>query len=245
MKRSCLPFVALSCLAVVIGTGGCYQNPSDIEAFFKPQNVFVTSEDYIILPPDVIVTYCPSVQEIDGQQQTVRSDGKISFPVVGEIEIAGKTPTQAAVLIRERLGSLYDLLGDYPVEVRVLANRSKFFYVYGEVQRPGPQQVTGRDSLLHAVSQASPTVTAWVSRIRVIRPSEQEGEKPFVFIYNLNKLLYGGRGYQNVLLQPGDVVYVQPTVLASVGKFVGQLVQPVSQAAQPAFTIQRISVGTP
>ncbi len=225
---------------------GCnYHDPTDIMAFYKPQQVFVTAEDYIILPPDEIVVYCSNVPEIHEQRETVRPDGKVSFEVVGEIEIAGKTPSQAAELIRERVSGLYNLAGDFPVEVRVFENRSKYYYVVGEVKNPGPQPCSGRDSLVHAVNLAVPEVTAWKQRIRVIRPAEEEGAKPEVFEYNLMRLLKQGDGRQNVLLQPGDVVYVQPTILAAIGKVVAELVYPIAQAASPALTVQRISVGAP
>ena len=80
---------------------GCYSsNPKDIEAFTKPQNVNVSTDEYILQPPDEIEIHCSKVPEVDLQVQQIRPDGKVSFESLGEIDAAGKTPKQLANTMR-------------------------------------------------------------------------------------------------------------------------------------------------
>ena len=58
------------------------------------------------------------------------------------------------------------------------------------------------------------------------------------------RVLRKGDSQQNILLQPGDIVYVQPTILAAIGKVVAEIVAPIGQAMSPAIQAQQLSTGT-
>jgi polysaccharide export outer membrane protein len=236
--------VTLLIAFVSMGAGCNYHKASDILAFYKPHQVYVTASDYKIVPPDEIVVHCTKVPEIHEQRQQVRQDGKVSFEIVGEIEVAGKTPMEAAQLIHDRVKDFYNLVGDYPIEVRVVDSRSKYYFVYGEVGVPGPKRYNGHDTALFAINQASPRVTGWVDRIRIIRPAERKEDKPKVFEFDLNRVLRKGDSQQNILLQPGDLVYVQPTILAAIGRMIAEFVAPIGQAMSPAIQAQRLGTGS-
>ena len=122
---------------------GCFSSdPKDVKAFLMPNKVDVSTRTYILQPPDEIVIHCLAVPEIDGQSQQIRPDGKVSFEGVGEIDAAGKTPAQIAVILREKIvEDLYlgDLVGDKSIDVRISAFRSKRYYVLGQVNNPGAQ----------------------------------------------------------------------------------------------------------
>ena len=67
-------------IIIMIGFSGCYSsNPEDIRAFLKPYDVNVTTDNYILQPPDEIQTLCTkvtgtSVSGIHGQSQRIRPD---------------------------------------------------------------------------------------------------------------------------------------------------------------------------
>jgi len=196
-----------------------------------PNKVDVSAENYILHPPDEIVIHCSMVPEIDMQSQQIRPDGKVSFEAVGEIEAAGKTPAQVANALRAKILELYNLTGDNPIDIRVVAFRSKRYYVLGQVANPGAQIYSGRDTVLGAIALAgSPTILAWEERIQVIRPSANKNVKPKIFEFNFDRAAAHGDGTKDVLLQEGDIIYVPPTILAAAAMVIEEVMRPLTRA---------------
>ncbi len=230
-------------LAVLLS--GCFSaRPEDIQAFLRPDQAQVTADDYIVQPPDVLTIMSSRVPEMArsgsmssvGMTQVVRPDGVISLESVGEIMVAGKTPRQVADIIAQKLSELYKFTGDYPVDVRV-SNQSKFYYVLGQVQRPGAQIFTGRETTLSAISKAVPNVRAWEEATQVIRPSLALNERPMIFELNFKRMIEHGDMSKNVLLQEGDIIYVPPTILGSIGLTLEEVLGPLFQSATAARTV--------
>ena len=235
---------AVIIISLSISVTGCFSSRSkDIEAFLKPYEVNVTAKSYVLQPPDEIEIHCSKVPEIHLQRQQIRPDGKVSFEGLGEIEAAGKTPEQIADSLRSKVLELYTLAGDKPIDVRVVTYRSKLFYVLGEVERPGPKVYTGRDTVFSSVAAANPTALAWNKRIQVIRPSSNKNEKPKIFELNLQDIMIHGDASKDVLLQEGDIIYVPPTILASLGKTVQEVMTPITSTFSTINVIQRTMVG--
>ena len=217
----------------------CFSShPKNIEAFLKPPMVDVTAESYVLQPPDEIEIHCSKVPEIHLQRQQIRPDGKVSFEGFGEIEAAGKTPKELTELLREKSLLLYALTGENPIDVRIVVYKSRMYYVLGQVYFRGPQESTGRDTVLTALAKARPTALAWKERIQVIRPSADKNVKPKIFELNYDKMVAHGDTSKNVLLQEGDIVYVPPTVLAAIGMVVEELVSPIGRAFSTVNIIQ-------
>jgi len=196
-----------------------------------PDKVDVSARAYTLHPPDEIEIHCSSVPEIDMQRQQVRPDGRIGFEAVGELYAAGKTPSQVASELRAKILELYQVEGDNPIDVRVVAFRSKRYYVLGQVASPGAQMYSGRDTVLGALALAgSPTVLAWVDRIQVVRPSGNKNVKPKIFEFNFDRAAAHGDASKDVLLQEGDIIYVPPTVLAAAAMKIEEFIRPVARA---------------
>jgi polysaccharide export outer membrane protein len=220
----------LSLLSVSL-TGCFSSNPKDVKAFLMPNNVDVSAKNYILHPPDEIEIHCSKVPEIDLQRQQVRPDGRIGFEAVGELYVAGKTPAQVANELRAKILELYQVEGDNPIDVRVVAFRSKRYYVLGQVSRPGAQAFSGRDTVLGAIALAgSPTVLAWVERIQVIRPSATKNVKPKIFEFNFDRAAAHGDASKDVLLQESDIIYVPPTILAAAAMKIEEFIRPIARA---------------
>ncbi len=223
-------YTILSLLTVSL-TGCFSSNKKDIRAFLMPNKVDVSARYYILHPPDEIEIHCAMVPEIDMQRQQIRPDGKVSFEAIGEIDAAGKTPSQVANILMGRILELYEIEGDNPVDVRVVAFRSKRYYVFGQVGRPGSQAYSGYDTVLGAIALAgSPTVLAWVDRIQVIRPSGNKHVKPKIFEFNFDRAAAHGDASKDVLLQEGDIIYVPPTILAAAAMKIEEFVRPIARA---------------
>jgi hypothetical protein len=90
---------------------------------------------------------------------------------------------------------------------------------------------------LSAISKAVPNVRAWEEVIQVIRPSLALDEEPKIFELNFKKMIEYGDMSGLVLLQEGDVIYVPPTILGSIGLVIEEIVGPLFQSATAAETI--------
>lgn len=226
-------------LMFVLSLCGCFSsNPRDIEAFTKARRMDVTKEHYILQPPDEIEVHCSKVPEIHLQVQQIRPDGKVTFESLGEMQAAGKTPGQLADVMRAKISALYMLTGENPVDVRVVAYRSRMYYVLGEVYFPGPKESTGNDTLLTAIASARPTQLAWLERIQVIRPSTDRKIKPKIFEINYEKMIVHGDTSKNVFLTEGDIIYVPPTVLAAIALKIEEFVRPIGRAFSTVNIVQ-------
>ena len=181
--------------------------------------------------------------EIHLKRQRIRPDGKISFESLGEIEAAGKTVAEVSNALRTKVSELYRLQGNQPVDVTIVAYRSKVFYVLGEVYLPGAKVYTGRDTLLNALAEARTTVMAWKQRIQVIRPSSEEGIKPKIFEMNFGRMIAHGDTSKNVLLQEGDIIYVPPTPLAAIAQVIEEFARPLGRAFSTVTIVQRAQMG--
>ena len=226
-------------LVVVVGLGGCFSsNPADINAFLKPDQVDVTLDRYVLQPPDEIEIHCTNVPELNMQRQRVRPDGKVSFEALGEFYAAGKTPQEFAEELAKEVARLYKLVGEKPIEVRVVAYLSQSYYVMGQVYAPGRKLYTGRDSVLAALADARPNPMAWIERIQVIRPSADENVKPKIFEVNLQRMMVHGELEKNVLLNEGDIIYVPPTILAAAALKIEEALRPIARAFSGAYIVQ-------
>ncbi|HIJ67676.1 MAG TPA: hypothetical protein HPP87_08495 [Planctomycetes bacterium] len=235
-------------LALVVMLGGCFSaRPEDIEAFLRPDEAQVTADDYLMQPPDQITVISSKVPQLQGTvrrigyTQTIRPDGCISFENIGEIHVAGKTPRQVAEIISERLKKFYTFASDYPIDVRVARNESKYYYVIGMVTNPGAQIYTGRETTLSAISKAVPNVQAWEEETQVIRPSLALAEKPKIFKLDFKRMIEHGDMSGNVLLQEGDIIYVPPTILASIGLTLQEIVGPLRGGASIVADVEVLS----
>jgi hypothetical protein len=96
---------------------------------------------------------------------------------------------------------------------------------------------------MSAISDARPNPMAWLGRIQVIRPSGDEKVKAKIFEVNFDRMAAHGELGKNVLLQEGDIIYVPPTILASVGKTVQEILAPITSTATTITVVQRALVG--
>ena len=227
-------------LMVTFVFSGCFaSHPKNIIAFTKPRSVDVTSDNYVLEPPDEVQIFCIDVPELDKIRQRIRPDGMIGFEKIGEVVAAGKTPEQLAAILKQKISEYYTFTEENPVNVQVAAFQSKLYYVVGQVSDPGPKIYTGRDTVLTAITRANPTPLAWIHRIQVVRPSSDKSIKPKIFEVDLDKLTAYGDTSKNVLLNEGDVIFVPPTFLAWLGMKIEEFIRPVARAFSGYYMVNR------
>lgn len=133
----------------------------------------------------------------------VRPDGGISFPLVGDLQAAGKT---AAQLQQEITTKLDKFIPDAVVSVSLLKVNSNTIYVIGKVNKPGNYVAGTYIDVMQALSMAGGlTPFAAEGDIKVLR-RENGSEVALPFQYS--KVKKGEKLEQNILLKGGDVVVV-------------------------------------
>ena len=162
----------------------------------------LSAADYILGPGDVLAVSVYGYEELETKELIVRPDGKLAFPLVGEIQAAGLTAGGFT-------NTLTTALSQYVVNPLVTVNVGKYHttrvYVFGEVTKPGLYEIEKQHNLLDAVGMAGGyTQNAAKKNIFVVhKDNPQKPEK-----INLLKLLEKGDMSQNVTLADGDVVYL-------------------------------------
>jgi polysaccharide export outer membrane protein len=134
----------------------------------------------------------------------VRSDGKISLPLVGELTAGGQTPLQLEQEITKRLASY---ISEPEVTVIVQDSKSQRINILGMVARPGTYMLTGSATVLDAIAMAGGFRDfAKQKQIYVLRTNADGTEKRLAF--NYKDVIKGKNPEQNVRLLPRDTVVV-------------------------------------
>lgn len=133
----------------------------------------------------------------------VRPDGKISLPLLNDMQAAGLTPMQLSTAIAE---GLKKYVQNPQVTVSVAEINSRRVYVTGEVTKPGAFPLLPDMTVLQALSGSGGfTQFAKLKGIYVLR---MENGKQVKHPFNYKDVVSGKAAEQNILLQPGDVVVV-------------------------------------
>jgi len=134
----------------------------------------------------------------------VRSDGKISLPLVGELQAGGQTPRQLEQEVTKRLQSY---ISEPEVTVIVTDSKSQKINILGMVTKPGTYLLTSSTTVLDAIAMAGGFKDfAKQKSIYVLRrsPDGKETRMPF----NYKDVIKGKNSEQNIRLQAGDTVVV-------------------------------------
>jgi len=133
----------------------------------------------------------------------VRPDGKISLPLLNDVQAAGLTPQELAVSIRNGLKKYMD---NPVVTVIVTTVNSRRIYVMGEVSHPGVVPLTHGMTVLQALASAgSFTQFANIKGMYVLRI---ENGKQVKYPFNYKAVVKGQNPEQNLELKPGDTIVV-------------------------------------
>jgi polysaccharide export outer membrane protein len=170
--------------------------PKDVPTAVK------AGSNYVIGPEDLLDV---SVWKEPDLTRTVpvRPDGKISLPLLNDVQAAGETPTQLAASITD---SLKRYVTDPQVTIIVSAINSQRIYLLGEVTRPGAYPLIPGMTLLQALSSAGGlTQYARAQKIYVLRGGDKSQQR---LGFNYKEFLKGKNPEQNVALRVGDTIVV-------------------------------------
>jgi polysaccharide export outer membrane protein len=167
-----------------------------------PKKPATDDPNYVIGPQDVLDISVWKEPELT-RPVPVRPDGKISMPLLNDVQAAGKTPLQLAADITT---GLKKFVTDPQVTVIVTTINSQRVFILGEVSRAGAYPLLPNMTVLQALSSAGGfTVYANLKKIYVLRVEDGKQVKhPF----NYKDVLAGKAADQNIIVKAGDTIVV-------------------------------------
>ena len=183
----------------------------------RPIEYIISEEDTL----DISIWEWPDLKT----ETIVRPDGKISFPLIGDVQASGLTLTKLDEEITVRLS---EYIRNPEVLVVFKSSGGKKVIILGEVNDPGVYKLTGRYTVMEALALAGGFTNDAVLRNVVIIRGGPNNPKPMSL--NLSKTIKKGDLTQDISLQTEDIVYVPKTIIANVNYFVSQFTAPINQS---------------
>jgi len=237
-RLSRLSVALLAVVISLIAVGCSPPHYADYDDFMKKPRPIVGGKPYVIEPPDQLRIIAPNAPELNNVQVTLRPDGVVTIYLLGDVFAAGKTPTQLASEIEEKILKYYE---DVTVQIEVVGFNSKFYYMAGETSM-GPKPYTGKDTVLDAVLRGGIPRSAWPKYTVVLRPNEEEQLISRMTI-DFREMIEEGNLRYNAVLEEGDIVFMPINPLAAIGVAIQNILAPVNAVNSATSTPQRAAAG--
>jgi polysaccharide export outer membrane protein len=158
----------------------------------------VDPKSYVIGPEDILLVRVWREPELS-QGVQVRPDGKITLPLVGELQAGGLTPAQLQTKVVE---ALTEFINKPEVTVSLQSVQSKKYYITGEVNRPGTFPLVVPVSILEALTNAGGfREFADLKKITILRGGK-------ILKFNYKDVVKGKNRDQNITVENGDYIVV-------------------------------------
>ena len=167
-------------------------------------SIVVTAEETYTLNPGDVLQISVWNEEALQQEVMVLPDGTISFPLVGILKVASRTPAQVQDQIKKKLSRV---IPDPEINVSVVSVAGNNIFIIGKVNQPGQMPLFRPTDVMQALSLAGGfTPYAETDEIRIIRRDNKGRQQIFKFNY---QLLTKGKALEtNILLKSGDTIVV-------------------------------------
>jgi polysaccharide export outer membrane protein len=196
--------IALWALAVA-GFAAAQTAPTPVPApATAPPSATANGSEYSLGPRDLLEIKVFEIPELNLERR-VTDAGTIDLPLLGDFSVSGLTASQARDKLDKMLTDKYVNRANVSVVVKEYANKP--LSVLGAVQRPGSLNISGRWTLLQAISAAGGLTERAGKTIYVMRRSEN-GLSDTLQV-NVDDLFHGASSEWNVPLQPGDIVNIE------------------------------------
>ncbi len=160
----------------------------------------VQNQQFVLGKGDIVDVFVWKYPDLS-RQVSVRPDGRINYPLVGQLTVEGKGILEVEDMIRD---GLKKHIRDPQVNVGLDTLKSYGVYVLGEVLRPGYFSFQGSISLVQIIANAGGfTPFAYKKHILVVRNTGSEEER---IVFDYNEYL---KGQKDILLQTGDTVVIE------------------------------------
>jgi len=160
------------------------------------------SDQYVIGPEDVLLIHVWREETLT-RQVTVRIDGKISHPLIDEIQAAGLTPLQ---LKKAVIATIEKFVDDPVVSIIVVEANSFKVFVSGQVRSQGIFRLRKETTILELIPMAG-GFTDWADQKKIMIIRKEDGKEKRITV-NYKKLVKGDKGAANIVLKAGDIIIV-------------------------------------
>lgn len=201
---------------------GSYQRDKDL--IFRQMEVITGDEEtrYIIVPGDTLsITYVDKDERIVALY-IVSAEGEIFLPLAGAVKVGGLSKQQARALINEKLQRYIR----YP-NVDLTVNATGRIMVLGEVNLPGVYFMQPDLTVMEAIMKAG-GYDKDDARLKSVMLLRGGPGNPQVIRLNLHKMITKGDRSDDLMIKPGDMVYVPKTFIADLIKFKDEVYKWVS-----------------
>lgn len=159
---------------------------------------------YFVGPNDKLTVDVFGIEELGLREIVVDASGRISYPLVGVVNVSGKTPGEIEQILTSRLQAAY--VRDPKVTVNLKEAVSRVVTVDGEVKKPGIYPVVGKMSLMRAIARAEGT--GEFSRLDDVVIFRTVDGQRYAALYNLDSIRHGAYAdpdvYANDVIMVGD-----------------------------------------
>lgn len=159
--------------------------------------------EYRIGAGDILEISTWKEPDLSRREVLVRVDGKISFPLIGDLQAAGLTPVELTEAIQK---GLKEYVASPVVTVTVINPASQRIYVLGEVQRTGEYPIGKNLTVLQAFALAG-GFTQWAAKDEIIL-LRREGGRERIYKINYKDIVRGRDVETNIMLQANDTIVV-------------------------------------
>jgi len=229
-----LMLTGMCALALLAGCGRSYTDVRSainrIQSQQSEKRLEEINGTYRVGAADVLSITVRDNRDLD-TEVVVRPDGNITVPLLKDVYVEGMTPVEIA----QKLDAEYaNYIKDVETWVTVIGFNSKRIYVFGEVEREGPQPFMGDVTLIDAIANAgSLTRQASPGRVLVVRGDLSE---PKIWKINLKKITMKGQAQYNLMLRENDIVFVPTNPFAKVGYTIDNILYPFRSILAAAYT---------
>ena len=188
--------IALACVLCLAACAGGRDRGFDAPATAP------AAQDMTLGPGDTFEVAVYDEKDLSGKYR-VADDGSINFPLVGRVDVAGRTPTAIQKIIQDSLREK-QLLRSPSVSIFVLDDASKRINVVGAVQRPGSLPWTAGMGVVQAISVAGGLTPLAAGNDTIV--TRREAGRPKRYKVSVRRITEGQEA--DFILEAGDIVYV-------------------------------------
>jgi polysaccharide export outer membrane protein len=208
MRREKLAMpLALAALCLVASPAGAAQAAATAPQAAAPAPAIVKDSGaplgYRIGAGDVLQINVWHEPEVSVQGIVVRPDGKITLPLLKEVDVLGQTPAE---LEKNLAAKLAQFINGPDVTIVIREIHSKKVYMVGAVNRVGPIALLSELTVLQALAEAG-GVTDYAKRRKIYVMRTEHG-KSVKYVFDYDSVLKGEHMEQNIILRPDDTIVV-------------------------------------
>jgi len=200
MKR--FLFICSFCLSLILIFSTPLVYSEDVQTN-KEWSRWVFLDSYKIGSGDILEIVTWKEPDFSREEVLVRIDGKITFPLLGDIQASGRTPFQVKKEIEK---GMKDFVNNPIVTVTVRSPGSQKFYILGEVVNTGEYDLIKDLTVLQAFGLAG-GFTEWASKKEIILLRNENGKEKIIRV-NYKNIIQGKDFSQNIHIKANDTIIV-------------------------------------